>query len=34
VKWSEGNEVLINWLTHYWTRAKALRKWLEEVGEK
>ena len=34
VKWSEENEVLISWLTHYWTRAKALRKWLEEVESK
>jgi len=34
VKWSEENGVLINWLTHYWTRAKALKKWLEEVDGK
>jgi len=34
VKWSEESEILINWLTHYWTRAKALKKWLEEVESK
>jgi len=33
LKATEENEVLLNWLVHYWTRAKALGKWLNEVWE-
>jgi len=31
LKDSEENRINIGWLVHYWRRAKALKKWLEEV---
>jgi len=31
LKATEENEVLLNWLVHYWRRAKALENWLNEV---
>lgn len=31
IKQNEVNEILVAWLTKYWSRAKALKKWLEEV---
>ncbi len=31
---TEEKEIELGWLIHYWRRAKAIKKWLEEVEEK